>query len=321
VNDATGDIFACSSWDEAVFAEKLVIPAEPNESGECVLPEWARLCEVRLANATPFSMATYTAYDTVSDDICALGYWDEKDLSKYGAPGNMLDIGGNIGYFTFAFAAAGWTVTTFEPMEKNRALINATMCHNPDLASRIHINAMGLGTKSQRCRMVTPNGNVGDGIIRCRDAEEAIRDEDITAMGVQQVQGEFPVRRLDEVLLELSQKGLAQNFDFVKIDVEGYENMVFEGAPDFLSNYRPKLIKTEAWPKMVGPNGEAPGGDYLKRFEKAGYKLFLDPDCKTPLKGTDEVTLTTVNDATGDIFACSSWDEAVSVHKVVATQA
>merc|ERR1719476_782350 len=156
--------------------------------------------------------------------------------------------------------------------------------------------------------MVNPAGNIGDGVIRCKDAVGAISDENLfPEMGVEEVHGDFPVRRLDEVLLELSQKGLAQEFDFVKIDVEGYENMVFEGAGEFLSKYHPRIIKTEAWPKMVGPDGEMSGVQYLERFEKAGYRLFRSPDCTTPMNNTESMVELAMRETT-DIFACIAQD-------------
>jgi FkbM family methyltransferase len=206
--------------------------------------------------------------DWVSFNVCQAGFWEENDLSEFGAPGNMLDIGGNVGYHTFAFAQAGWNVTTFEPMAPNLALIDATMCRNPKLAAKIQLNKHGLGTVSQECKMMAPVHNVGDGHVKCGNEtlNPSVEFKEI---------GNFSVRRLDEVLREQN----ASKVDLVKIDVEGYEGQVFEGAPNFLAQFQPRLIKTEVWDKMVNSTGS----EYLMKFEKAGYKFFSDTKCEIPM--------------------------------------
>lgn len=245
----------------------------------CVLPPGAKWCEVRLHNLPPYSMAVYdwsVSQDWVSWNICHTGHWEDQDMSSYGIPGNMLDIGGNIGYQTFAFSAAGWNVTSFEPMGPNRALMQATMCKNPNLATRIHINPFGLGTATQDCSMWAPKDNVGDGFTKCGAKGE------ISTPAYKFVEiGTFSTRRLDQVLLE---QGVTK-VDLVKIDVEGYEYQVFAGAPDFLTKYHPRLIKSELWGNMVGSSGVT----YLTMFETAGYKFFSDANCQTPLDAKTSV--------------------------------
>lgn len=241
----------------------------------CKLPENAIWCEVHLKNLPVYFMATYdmdTRDDWVSYNVCQAGYWEENDMSEFGAPGHMLDIGGNIGYHTFAFAQAGWNVTTFEPMAPNQALIRATMCRNPKLASKIHLNQFGLGTVSQKCKMMSPIHNVGDGHVKCGEVAPP--------EGFQEV-GQFSIRRLDEVLHE--QK--IDKVDLVKIDVEGYESQVFAGAPNFLTDYHPRVIKSEAWDNMINSTG----AEYLNMFEQAGYKFFSDSKCQLPMDAKTEV--------------------------------
>ena len=74
-----------------------------------ILPEGAVWCEVRLRNLPAYWIAVYdwdVHEDWVSYNICQNGYWEENDIEEYGVPGHMLDIGGNLGYHAFAFAAA-----------------------------------------------------------------------------------------------------------------------------------------------------------------------------------------------------------------------
>lgn len=250
-------------------------------TGECKLPEGAAWCEVRLKNRPPYWMAVYdwdVNEDWVSYNICQAGFWEESDIAEFGTPGKMLDIGGNIGYHTFAFAHGGWTVTTFEPMAPNLALISATMCRNPDLAARIKINPHGLGTASQECTMTAPMNNVGDGHTRCAPPGTTALTAEEVRPGFKQI-GHFKVRRLDEVLSE--QK--IEKVDLVKIDVEGFESQVFGGAPNFLAQYKPRQIISEVWGQMVGATTPESGIAYLDLFEKNGYKFFEDNACKVPM--------------------------------------
>jgi FkbM family methyltransferase len=251
-------------------------PEVPTGAGECKLPHGAVWCEVRLTNLPAFWMAVYdwdVGEDWVSHNLCEAGYWEEKNIALFGSPGHMLDIGGNIGYFTLAFAQAGWKVTTFEPMANNLELIRASLCRNPQLAARVHVNWFGLGTTSKVCRMMVPKDNIGDGFANCKSDNREQKTSEFVD------RGPLNIRRLDEVLLE---QGISR-VDLVKIDVEGYEAQVFAGAPDFLDQYRPRLIKSEVWSGMVG---NITGVDYLDKFKSAGYKVFKDTKCKIPIENT-----------------------------------
>lgn len=240
-------------------------------------------CEVHLNNLPSFWIAAYDwtrTGDVVSKWVCIGGHWEEDDMAAFGPPGHMLDIGGNIGYYTFAFAQAGWTVTTFEPMSPNLALMGASLCRNPHLAPRIQINWFGLGAKSQQCKMMAPKDNIGDGFTRCADQVTPTSPDEASFVEI----GNFAVRRLDEVL---SEQGIKQ-VDLVKIDVEGYEYQVFAGAPNFLAQYHPRLVKSEVWYSMVG-SPQISGLDYLSMFAQAGYRFFRDSKCQIPVDAKSEL--------------------------------
>lgn len=250
---------------------------------QCKLPKGAVWCEVRLVDLEPFWIAVYdwnAAEDWVSYQVCQFGYWEERDTKAFGTPGHLLDVGGNIGYWALAFAHAGWTVTTFEPMKPNLAMIYASLCRNPSLARRVHVNEFGLGVKPQKCRMMSPENNVGDGFTRCSDSSANQNDEStFKEIGI------FDIRRLDDVLLE---QGITK-IDLVKIDVEGSEYQVFAGAPKFFSQYNPRIIRSEVWEQMIGFDGPASGHDYLGIFEHAGYSFFNDSKCKDQLDTESEL--------------------------------
>jgi hypothetical protein len=103
------------------------------------------------------------------------------------------------------------------------------------------------------------------------------------------------MRRLDEVLLEKE----IFSIDLVKIDVEGYEAKVFQGAPNLLAQYQPRLVKSEVWGNVVGSSGSA----YLKRFKDAGYNFFEDSKCQVPMDALLEVT----SKKFADVFFCNQY--------------
>eukprot|EP00747_Dinoflagellata_sp_TGD_P104622 gnl/TRDRNA2_/TRDRNA2_169294_c0_seq1.p1 gnl/TRDRNA2_/TRDRNA2_169294_c0~~gnl/TRDRNA2_/TRDRNA2_169294_c0_seq1.p1 ORF type:complete len:291 (+),score=35.83 gnl/TRDRNA2_/TRDRNA2_169294_c0_seq1:71-874(+) len=213
-------------------------------------------------------MAVHQGKDIVSTKICSSGWWEFTDVSAFGPPGFALDIGGNIGWYTFNLASAGWKVLTFEPMPKNLALMNATLCQNPHLASKIQILPVGLGPKPMMCDMWADLQNFGDGNPVCND-DDRKRLRGNTAIPKFPV-GSFEVRRLDDVLAEKN----ITSVDFIKIDVEGYECQVLDGASSIWDKYRPRLIQSEVWGHMSG----CQPSEYLHRFEAQGYTVTNSPD-------------------------------------------
>jgi FkbM family methyltransferase len=247
---------------------------------ECALPQGAAWCEVRLKGVQPYWMAVYdwsVKSCWLSKHVCQAGFWDNHDPLAFGSPGQMVDIGGNIGYFSIALASAGWNVTTFEPMAPNLAMINATLCRNPHLRSKVHVVPNGLGIKDQECDMVSPSNNLGDGHVQCGDAvasgfsTDPKKNSYIGKYDLVKV-GHFSIRRLDQMLLTHA----IGKVDFVKIDVEGYESQVIAGSGNFLTQYQPRLFKLEVWNSSFGFNGTY----FLNQFSNAGYKFFSDPTCK-----------------------------------------
>jgi len=239
----------------------------------CPLPEDATWAEVRLTGLPAFRMAVRSNSDLVSQSVLEKGYWEVPDTSIWGTPGQALDIGGNIGYYTFALAQSGWHVTTFEPMERNLVLIKATLCENPELAARINLHTFGLSAQDQYCSIKIPHDNVGNGLVRC--SEEDVNDAEWEKVNFMEA-GSFQLRRLQDVL----QEDAISQIDFIKIDVEGYECEVLKGAggEGFLKTYNPRLVKSEVWKSMA----RCSSTEYFAMFEGAGYHFGMDddPQCK-----------------------------------------
>lgn len=252
-----------------VAASKVESQAAPVDPTTCSLPANGRWCQVRLGSAD-FSMAVYNSADIVSNEICNTGTWELQaaDVTAIGKPGVALDIGANVGFYSFVLAAHGWKVTSFEPMSANHELIDATMCANPNLKKMITMNKFGLGAKDDHCIIISGDDNLGDGVSQCGDdAKKPIQ------AGYHQ-RATMDIRRLDDVLTEEH----VASVDFVKMDVEGFECQVMAGGQSLLTKYRPKLIQSEVWPAMQGCQPQ----DYLAAFAKASYSVTKDRGCTHP---------------------------------------
>jgi hypothetical protein len=105
-----------------------------------------------------FPMSTRTP-DFVSSRIKRDGFWEIRHpdemmrLADSVAPrgdGVFIDIGANIGWYSFLFAQFGYKVYAIEAMPANQKAIQATMCLNPQLAQKITLIPSAIGTGERR---------------------------------------------------------------------------------------------------------------------------------------------------------------------------
>ena len=134
---------------------------------------------VVVATTEDFKMAVYASGDIVSKHLREDGAWELaviESLSEHLQPNSVVvDIGANVGWYTFNFAK-GHDVVAFEPFRSNLALINATRCLNPALAARIQLNGFGLSHRPQRCDMYqVPKVNFGDTVSMCGASPAELR--------------------------------------------------------------------------------------------------------------------------------------------------
>jgi len=215
----------------------------------CELPSGAQWCTARSGGKT-WQMAVYAGPDPVSNTICQTGFWEHGDPTNLGVPSGsnqLLDIGANVGWYTFMFAQNGYNVLAVEPMTANRALIKATMCQNPELASKITVVAAALTDKvdkpGQKCSIFSANINLGDGLVACGDQQIAeMRNKAHNNAQIQHIEREqVPLTTLDEVLASSNLK----NIDVMKMDVERYECHVLGGASTLFTRFHPKGLMIE----------------------------------------------------------------------------
>ena len=122
-----------------------------------------------------------------------------------------LDIGGHVGFWSYYLALAFQRVHAFEPNE-----LFAQCFERNVRAKGVQLHRLALGEAEGKIALEVDPENTGATHVRAG------------------VEGAIPMRRLDDFRFD--------EVDFVKIDVEGFERQVLEGARETLARCRPVVI-------------------------------------------------------------------------------
>ena len=170
----------------------------------------------------------------------------------------IIDVGGNIGWYTFLFGKHGYNVISFEPLKMNYYILNKNYCLNKEV--NVTLINKGLFTEEKRCYIYSPENNVGDGITNC--------NQNILENSVNN--GEIILTKLSNYLSFFENKHLAM----IKMDIEGLEGKAFESGIEFITNYHVPFIFMEFNPKYLSDYGTNPQ-KFLEIFINNGYKISL----------------------------------------------
>ena len=168
-------------------------------------------------------MCVYDVRDDiyVSNDISRTGSYEPglvsymlKTLSKH-PNARLLDIGGNIGYFTLAAASMGHKVDVFEPVPTNVAMIQQSLHRNNIATVSVYATSLGDGTKNN-VRIGLSSNNQG---------------------GVQHSQNSLSSIVVTQFALDSILK-TTEDPVFLKMDIEGGECDATLGMKNYLQNSR-----------------------------------------------------------------------------------
>jgi FkbM family methyltransferase len=166
-------------------------------------------------------------------------------------PGDLfVDVGANVGVYTvLAGAVAGARCVAVEPIPSTFADLAANLRLN-DLESRVRALLVGIGASPGHMTFTANLDTVNHVLADSESAAESIQVE---------------VTTLDEVLRN-------DEPTFLKVDVEGFETKVFEGAAETLA--KPSLL---ALIVELNGSGNRDGLDesaLARRFEQFGFRPF-----------------------------------------------
>ena len=127
--------------------------------------------------------------------------------------GLALDIGANVGLWSRSLCKNFRTVLAFEPV----AMFRECLLRNV-VADNLQVKDFALGDKQTRATMIITEGNTGHTHI------------DPATLGT----GETEVYRLDDLDLD--------TVDYIKMDCEGYEYRILQGAEATIKRCRPVVV-------------------------------------------------------------------------------
>uniref|UniRef100_A0A383VZ11 Methyltransferase FkbM domain-containing protein n=1 Tax=Tetradesmus obliquus TaxID=3088 RepID=A0A383VZ11_TETOB len=196
----------------------------------------------------------------------------------------LVDVGANIGTFTFHAAAVGARVAAFEAMPQNMELLRHSLCLNPWLIDQVALFGIGLGTQTSRCHIINGSGNNGDGHTVCdKDLAKVleghhacgetmeVRQRDLYLLTMcawvdgSEAAGHTAVRRC-----AFKQADADMYIMVLKIDVEGFELQVLQGAEGLLQRHVVRYILAECNTGIVGRDSQI---QYLQWFDSHGYRV------------------------------------------------
>lgn len=147
-------------------------------------------------------------------------YSKEKDI--------FIDVGANIGTYSVMLAGKGLRVIAFEPAYENFKALNINMMLNGYEKSLQSFN-FGLGLENKRAGFVFDPLNTGASHL------DTLPPEDET-FALRSIHTEIEIRKFDDLLDQLN---IDKNAGvLMKIDVEGMEPEVLEGARKFISQQK-----------------------------------------------------------------------------------
>jgi FkbM family methyltransferase len=160
-----------------------------------------------------------------------------------------IDIGANVGAYTYFMAKGGLSVEAFEPIPACATALRAVEC------DRIRIHQLALSDKPGLRRLIMPleSGRELTGLAAIRNGA-AGRDQ---------------ARAFDAQCETLDSFGF-KDVSLIKIDVEGHELAVLRGAQETLARDLP-LIVLELELRHVGVERWQETLDWLDRRDYAGF--------------------------------------------------
>ena len=243
----------------------------------------------------PFEIVVYSENDIVSNFLRDEKMWEQSHIHEMiyalekNPDGIVVDVGGNLGWYSLYAAALvrsksmcasqnshtrplmengmqGRQVVAFEPLSNNVIRFRSSMCRNHGFGEKISLVTHALGPRiANNCSMYAPVANIGDGMMNC-EADFKLPDNHLVLP--------FPrsMVTLDAVLGDLGEE-----IAFLKMDVEGFESRVVEGARDLLQARKVPFILMEYSPFSLAQQSQdkEAGPKLLHSFERNGYELSL----------------------------------------------
>ena len=221
--------------------------------------------------------------NTYPKNISPMFLWMQK-LNLPKKP-KILDIGANIGMFSLSYASIfkGAEIHSFEPVPFIYNYLCKNLEINPHLNHKIYPHNFGLSNRVEQKQLSIPEPYQHE---RYNDNID-IRLYSVLGEGEERFNAKF-------VPLDLwVKKSQIEAVDFIKIDVEGYEYLVLEGAKKTLKSFRPVVMFELNDMTLTLSNRSKK--EYIYLAKDNGYEIFgLEYGWKNellPIQSEDQIKL------------------------------
>ena len=229
-----------------------------------------KMVNINFSNSN-FDMFIYKSNDFLSNAISGNGSWETNEtnnllslLDYYSRKKNIerndiyvLDIGANIGWYTFILGNKGYNIISFEPSTTNYYILNKNYCLNNN--TNIILINKGLDIEETNISIYHPLINIGNAISSNDAHNSNIKNY---------IKEEIILTKLENYIPYLVNKNLA----LMKLDIEGSEGKAIESGKELITKYHIPFIFMEWTPKALKLKGTDPEL-FLKLFINNGYKI------------------------------------------------
>jgi FkbM family methyltransferase len=230
--------------DSSSFVYRWNADRSMNTSLLFALPSGFECVRTRFATATPFDICVWGAGDdgVVSSQLRRTGVWEPEKAAQFARAMALcvaddrpspvvLDVGANVGVFTLLAAALGAsTVFAFEPIPAHVALIAESVRRNR-FERAVRLVAAGASDRTARVDILMNLANRGGSSFL---PEKLVLENATEVRAVQ-----CNVTTIDSLV--------HQRVDVMKIDVEGFESCVVEGATRLFARHGVCFVFLEFW--------------------------------------------------------------------------
>ncbi len=237
-----------------------------------ILYAWVKPKGVLLLPAQNFLLFVDCRDTIIADALLAYQEYEKEETALVRSllrPGMaVLDIGANIGYYSLLAAQCvkdHGRVYAFEPEPYNFSLLTASLARN----KFVNVQAMQKAVSDQ-------NGKAELSLHRTNLGAHALSRKTIAfAQGC--------VTSVETILLDDFISTVQRKIDFVKIDVEGAEGLVFKGARQLL--HSPQLSMMMAFAPAYLKNLNTEPEDLLQLLRDNGFSISVicQPECRQRL--------------------------------------
>ncbi|MDR1205901.1 MAG: FkbM family methyltransferase [Peptococcaceae bacterium] len=187
----------------------------------------------------------------------------------------VLDIGANVGYYSLLMAnivGDGGQVISFEPIPFLSEHFEKSIAENN--YNNIKLHKAALSNKEGSFEMIyLPNAkNAGGSFLNTLH---------------EKLQGH---NTIDVKTMMLDRLNFEKQVTFLKMDVEGAENLVLEGGQSFFKENRPSVL-TEIHPSQLQRVSGISATDYIKKWCALGYHCYAVPNYKRKIVDWDNKTI------------------------------